>query len=300
MNDLSYYPDPSKNPSFFSISMGVGLGNKNLNLPPMDLTLPEMFIDEDEPVTSDDEPLHLEFRSATVVGVEGAWFFNPYVGIGGRLRVKGTPIKGWNLFQQSEESGFDEVMKDPIFRSAQHDIDLTIESDHITEFAADAGIYFNLPLSSRFAIGAKLLVGRSVMDDIEIDAKFTGTKLNLNYERFFNEESLDNMFIATDEIVHNEWEYIYVHASNSMKYGTGLSLTYAHKNSFSWRLFCDYDYSRKTYTAYYNPLKFFEAMSPDFCEFLKLFDVDITQPLTSSARKHLHQWVLGGALCVSF
>ena len=301
MNDLSYYSDLSKNPSFFSISMGIGLGNKNLNLPPFEIdygSIKEIFeIDEGDDFGKS-EPLSLQFRSATAVGAEGAWFFNPYVGIGGRLRVKSTPIKGWNIFAQGEAVGIKEILDDPLLQNSIDYIDLEIQSDHITEFAADAGIYFSLPLSSRFAIGSKLLVGRSIMDDIEVDAEFEGEELGFDLGGLGNDDT--SMFIKTGNPVKGDWEFANVHASNSMKYGTGLSLTYSYKNSFSWRLFCDYDYCKKTYTASYSPFKFFETVNPDMTELLRIFNFDIAQTMVSSASKHLHQWVLGGALCVSF
>lgn len=292
MNDLSSYPDLRTNPSFFSISMGIGLGNKNLVLPEFVLEVPEMFDDGEKVDFSD--PLHLQFRLATAVGAEGAWFFCPYVGIGGRLRVKTSPINGWKSFADYQQAAFKELFEIPDFLNSITSIQVDPVSDHITEFAADAGIYFSLPLSSRFAIGSKLLVGRSVMDDIDVNATIEGYKLDFN---FFD---TDNMFIPTDEFVSGKWDLIDVHASNSMKFGSGLSLTYAHKNSFSWRIFCDYDYAHKTFTASYTPMGFIETISPGMYSLLKAFDFDLSKPLTSSARKHLHQWVLGGALCVSF
>ena len=300
MNDLSYYPDLSKNPSFFSISMGIGLGNKNLNMPGFVFETGSLFDDEEGEDTEPDvsDPLMLQFRSATAVGVEGAWFFNPYVGIGGRLRVKSTPIKGWNIFAQGENDSIQTIVRDPIVQNSIDFIDLKIESDHITEFAFDAGLYFSLPLSSRFAIGSKLLVGRSIMNDLDVTASMEGTKLIFNFEGLVNDDV--PMFIKTDEPISYAWDFVNIHASNSMKFGSGLSLTYAYKNSFSWRLFCDYDYSKKTYTATYSPLEFFNELSPDMVSLLQLFDYDFTKAMTSSVNKHLHQWVLGGALCVSF
>jgi hypothetical protein len=295
MNDLSYYPDLSKNPSFFSISMGLGLGNKNLVLPEFNFELPEYLLEEGEdPVVHvTDGPLKLRFRSATAVGAEGAWFFCPYVGVGGRLRVKSTPIKGWNLFAENENESLNKLMTDPELLNSIEYMDITIESDHITEFAGDAGIYFNLPLSSRFAIGSKLLLGQSIMNDLDATGSMKGKYLNLS-------EKEGELFVKTDEDVSCDWDLINVHASNSIKFGTGLSLTYAYKNSFSWRLFCDYDYCKKTFTASYSPFEFFKEMSPEFTFMMYLVGWDLAHPLTSSAQKHLHQWVLGGSLCVSF
>ena len=292
MNDLAFYPDLRENPSFFSISMGIGLGNKNLTLPGFNfgIQLPDDDPDYDG---ADTQSLKLKFRSATAVGVEGAYFFNPYIGIGARLRVKSTPINGWSQFTNIERESLKDIADDPDFQNAIQYFDLEIESDHITEFAADAGLYFSLPLSSRLAIGSKLLVGRSIMDDIEVTAKFLGNKVDYDGD--------GNFFTDEDIVAYKEWDYIDVHASNSMKFGTGLSLTWAYKNSFSWRVFCDYDYSHKTYTATYAPFLYLE----DFCprlrdELVEAANWNPVQEFKSSASKHLHQWVLGGALCISF
>ena len=297
MNDLSYYPDLSKNPTFFSISMGIGFGNKNLSLPPFHLKAEP--IGEEDPETYEvGQPMKLKFRSTTVVGAEAAWFFCPYVGIGGRLRVKSTPIKGWSYFKDTENADIEEFLNDPMLQNSIDKVLLMINSDHITEFAADAGVYFSLPLSSRLAIGSKLLLGHSLMGDIDVSASFYGTMLAFNPESLTNDDV--PRFIKTDNDVIGMCDYASVHASNSMKFGTGLSLTWAYKNSFSWRAFCDYDYSAKTFTAKYSPYQFLESFSPDLVSTFKEMGIDFTQTMVSSTHKHLHQWVLGGALCISF
>ena len=294
MNDLAYYPDLSKNPSFFSISMGIGFGNKNLTLPAFDRDFPAELMPEDGQ-GNNTGPLKLQFRSATAVGVEGAWFITPYVGIGGRLRVKSTPIKGWNIFANAQGDSISMIQHSPAILDAIDFIDIIIESDHITEFAGDAGLFFSLPLSSRFAIGTKILVGRSIMSDLEVKAVLEGKQLRLRGDHPLS------YFDKTDIDVHYEWPLINVHASNSMKLGSGLSFTYAYKNSFSWRLFCDYDYASKTYVASYRPYEFFNELAPTLVTGLKkYYNWDLSKILTSSVHKRLHQWVLGGALCVSF
>lgn len=300
-NDMAYYPDLRKNPSFFSISMGVGLGNKNLELPPFNFDIPDDLLDEED-ISDDDtgepEPLKLKFRSATVVGAEGAYFFNPYIGVGGRLRVKATPINGWSKFALSEEEDIQKFFKDPLLEQSIQNIGLVIESDHLTEFAADAGVYFSLPLSSRFALGSKVLVGRSVMTDIEIKASYAGDQYDFNLA--YLDDETQPMFTPNGQMAAHEWNYINIGATNSMKFGTGISLTYAHKNSFSWRVFCDYDYARKTFTATYNPLEIFTALSPDAVTLMSIGGWEMTRPAVSSTKKSLHQWVLGGAFCISF
>jgi membrane-associated phospholipid phosphatase len=282
MNDLNIHPDLSKNPSFFAISMGLGFGNKHLELPDFDF--------EGYGVEHDDKPMSLEFGNATAVGVEAAYFFNRYIGVGARLRVKATPIKKWSAFATDEEI----IMKEKFEASELWDgvqyLRLKVQSDHITEFAADAGIYFNLPLSSRFALGTKVLAGRSVMDDVDVDGILKGFKM----------KRVNGRFVPTDYYIDTKWDYINLSATNSFKFGSGLSLTYAHKNSFSWRVFLDYDYASKTYTASYSPLKVIEEFAPQILEQFEGYNWNPAMTFKSSIHKHLHQWVAGGALCVSF
>ncbi len=282
MNDLNIHPDLSKNPSFFAISMGLGFGNKHLVLPDFDF--------EGYGVEHDDKPMSLEFGNATAVGVEAAYFFNRYIGVGARLRVKATPIKKWSAFATDEEI----IMKEKFEASELWDgvqyLRLKVQSDHITEFAADAGIYFNLPLSSRFALGTKVLAGRSVMDDVDVDGILKGFKM----------KRVNGRFVPTDYYIDTKWDYINLSATNSFKFGSGLSLTYAHKNSFSWRVFLDYDYASKTYTASYSPLKVIEVFAPQILEQFEGYNWNPAMIFKSSIHKHLHQWVAGGALCVSF
>lgn len=299
--DLDVFPDLREKPSFFAISMGVGLGNRHLNMPAFDFHIPQHILDavEADGITEEDtgDPLSLKFRSATAVGAEAAWFFSRYVGLGARMRVKSTPINGWSAFAMSENAALQRYMKDPDLQNAISNIALTIESDHITEFAFDAGLYFNLPFSSRFALGSKLLVGRSVLDDIDVNASFAGKQMKYNSDSHGYD---DQWLVPTDKDVSCKWDYVNVSESNSMKFGTGLSLTYAHKNAFSFRVFCDYDFARKTFKASYNPMGFFQELVPDLVSDLKGMGWDVLEPATSSLRKNLHQWVLGGALCVSF
>ncbi len=282
MNDLSTHVDLSKNPSFFSISMGVGFGNKNLTLPPFDF--------EGYGEGHDNQPMYLQFGNATAVGAEAAYFFNRYVGVGARLRVKATPIKKWSSFATEEEGVMREHILETELKDGISDLKLFVESDHLTEFAADAGLYINVPFSSRLAVGTKILVGRSVMDDVDVDGHIVGYKMKM----------VNGHYVKTDEAIDEKWDYINLKASNSYKFGSGFSVTYSYKNSFSWRLFLDYDYTSKTYTAYYSPLAFIKDFAPKVLEQFNSDEFDPSRTYASSANKQLHQWVLGGALCVSF
>lgn len=294
-NDLLTTADIIEHPSFFSISMGVGLGSKDLEFSGKDLEY------------SDDQNINLKFSTATVVGAEGAYFFNRYFGIGGRLRVKSSPIKGWNDVASKESEQIENTLKEmgnnmAVLNDWFKSNEITIESDHITEFSADLGAYFNLPLSNRFALGTKLLVGRSIMQDLDINAHFSGNVMGFTDTNFGPIKDANGQYQTFD----TDYDYLTVSANNTMKYGTGLSLTYAYKSNFSWKIFADYDFSRKHYTMEYDPYTFLKTGSPDLYGFLealmKSYDYG-DNPMgkkTSTIKKNMHSIVLGASFTVSF
>lgn len=278
---LSDKSNAVENPSFFSISMGMGLGTRN-----MTFSGEELGVFDEEFNTKD---VNLKFGTATVVGAEGAYFFNKYIGVGGRLRIKSNPIKGWSQLASDEKSSLLETikgLKDVELQEWVEGFDIMVESDHITEFAGDLGLYFNFPLSSRFAIGTKALVGRSVIQDLEIRAHAWGKALNFS--------KIDDMKNAWGNDYDCDWDYMTVSGNNTMKVGTGVSLTYAYKSNFSFKVFLDYDYTKKNYTMEYSPNEFLKkAIVGD--ENNELYDSQ-----SSTISKKMNSFVLGGAFCVSF
>ena len=278
---LSDKSNAVENPSFFSISMGMGLGTRN-----MTFSGEELGVFDEEFNTKD---VNLKFGTATVVGAEGAYFFNKYIGVGGRLRIKSNPIKGWSQLASDKKSSILETikgLKDVELQEWVEGFDIMVESDHITEFAGDLGLYFNLPLSSRFAIGTKALVGRSVIQDLEIRAHAWGKALDFS--------KIDDVKNAWGNDYDCDWDYMTVSGNNTMKVGTGVSLTYAYKSNFSFKVFLDYDYTKKNYTMEYSPNEFLKkAIVGD--ENNELYDSQ-----SSTISKKMNSFVLGGAFCVSF
>ena len=284
-NDIPGMASVIDHPSFFSISMGLGLGSRDL-----DFGMKEYGWSDD---------LHLKFQAATAVGAEGAYFFNPYFGIGGRLRVKSSPIKGWDKIVdfawEDVASLYDEISQlddeDLVdIESTIDDIDFVIESDHLTEFAGDIGLYFNFPLSNRFALGSKLLVGRSIMQELNLDAKVAGKEYKEG----------DKPLKPTGNDYDIEWDYFTLGGNKTWKFGTGISLTYAYKQNFSWKVFLDYDVSRKTYTMDYNYGGFLYAMFPSAFENMSEQDYRDYFIATKSIKKTMHSFVLGGSFCINF
>ena len=297
--DISGEKSIIDHPSFFSISMGIGFGSSNVDFDMGDLSFTEL---DDE-----DKAFNLKFKATTAVAAEGAYFINKYIGFGGRLRVNSAPIKGWdgieayawndmidtyaNLLSQPDMQVIALGEEDGTRKPYLDDVTMTIKSDHLTEFAVDLGVYFNLPLSRRFALGSKLLIGRSIMQEIDLNATAKGGKWTYD---------LDDDYLATNIQYHGEyereWDYFTVSGNNTMKYGTGISLTYAYKENFAWKLFFDYDFTRKTYTMEYNPAGYLASAFPDMKE---VFEDDIFKA-SKSVKKNRHTFILGGSFTVSF
>ena len=291
-NDLEL---DSENPSFFSISMGLGLGAKNINFGVDDMTNLERFdpaeIAAARAAEGEEGKENIEFRHATVVDAEGAYFFNKYIGVGGRLRVRAMSAKSFDRYADIEtmasssldawdefflNSGKPQTLEeyakwttamwgDDYDNGPVRDIQAVVQSDHLTEFSASLGLYLNLPLSKHFSLGTKFLVGRSIMQEMDIDGVVNGKVKDMDYTLT---ASSTNGVLQTTTIIEAPttkedydytWDYLTLGANNSTTYGTGISLTYRYKSNFSWKVFFDYDYTKKDFELRYDPLNYMRS-----------------------------------------
>jgi hypothetical protein len=124
-----------------------------------------------------------------------------------------------------------------------------------------------LPVSEHFSIGIKALIGRSITQDLDIDGHAEGNIKDISYTLTLDNRQgkkdaegypaviLDNLQYPnnTGDKWTDDWEYLTIGSKSSTSFGTGISLTYRYKSNFSWRIFCDYDYTRKDFTATYDP-----------------------------------------------
>ena len=286
-NDLQI---ESENPSFFSISMGVGLGAKDVSFGVDDMTDKDRFSPEDiaaaRAAENEEGKEVIEFRHATVVDGEGAYFFNKYIGVGGRLRVRamsaksfdrytdletmaGSSFDAWEAFfansgkpqtAENYEKWDDAMWGADLDNGPIRDMNATVESDHLTEFSASVGLYLNLPLSKRFSLGTKFLIGRSFMQELDINGVVNGKVKDMNYQMTASsvngvlQKAITIEEPTTKEDYDYSWDYLTLGADNSTTWGTGLSLTYRYKSNFSWKLFVDYDHSEKDFHFKYDPL----------------------------------------------
>ena len=326
-----------ENPSFFSISMGLGLGSK-------DLTFEE-----------DGEKASIKFRAATVVDAEGAYFFNKYIGVGGRLRVRAQSAKDFGDFanyvsiedydawmglqhlyqaaypgdytgtpEQNEITYLDKVgYKFESESGWNENAPVTdsygiVKSDHITEFTGSVGVYFNLPLSNHFSLGSKLLVGRSITQELDIDGHAEGNKKDISYTMTLDnrpgmKDTNGDPKVSVNDLMYpnntgekwiDDWEYLTIGANSSTSFGTGLSLTYRYKSNFSWRFYCDYDYTRKNFTARYDPFHMMREGLTTGASYLmdtagEYADELGLQVREYATRKDMNYWTLGLSFLVN-
>ena len=311
----------SDRPSFFAISMGMSYGLKNLTFHDSD----EQYAGDND-FDEDTEAFNVDFHTASVVDIEGAYFLNKYVGVGGRLRVRAMTAKGWSNFiedAKSDRKDLESSLADIIdmassmptqtIKNEMQNLttleEYSIESDHLTEFSANVGLYFNLPLSSRFALGSKLLIGRSMTQELDINAHYQGDTKNMAYDMNISDGYADpdkndmslivKDFYSTNNPYDIEWDYLTLGGNNSTNFGTGLSLTYRYKSNFSWRLFCDYDFSKKEYTLTADPLRYLKVGTPNISSLFDMLGAPM-DPIVYKKEKNVSFFTIGASFAVNF
>ena len=293
-DELDFY----KNPSFFNVQMGVGLSERHLDIIENLPGLKEYY--------NGQQKRKIKLSRGIAVGVEGAYFLNRYIGVGGRLMITSRNVKGFDANAMhtlgdlkqfaSTNAGFLDSYT------------LTIESNHMAEFNWSGGVYFNLPINKRFALGSKLLVGRSYLDGISITAEAKGHQRDIALEydpqHGKTEPTLEINGGNLDKGMpyHSKWEFLQVDGNDAMIIGTGLSATFAYKSRMAWKVFLDYNFVRRTYKSTYAPTQFLK----DACRSMTvngqaINDItDYIAPYVVSQKKNISQPILGAAFSICF
>lgn len=231
-------------PSFLSFNMGISSG-------PSYLKTPEIYDSENGSPLG----MRLKVGTATVVSVEGAYFFNAYWGIGGRLKVATLPV----IADISKESMALFDMDSDLQKGAPVNMFLLegLSSDHLGMFDADFGLYFSYPLNNQFRIGTKLLVGRRLIANFSLNSVSRVNPQIFNrqivsetaYNQFYKEDVDSYVYqdgLSQEEFLKGHYvddEFLTISKSFTRKIGTGLSLSYRYKDDASFRLYCDYDFA---------------------------------------------------------
>lgn len=265
-------PTNPNHPSFFDIQMGIGMHSKTISFD-----------------YEDGSSENIELGTSTAVGVEGAYFFNKYLGVGGLVRATTTPAKGLALTSEDMEvmQDFNVALEDDNLPQIQH---VNLYNSNFVDFSFDAGLYGNLPITKRLSLGAKFLVGARVSSGYEYKAQagyreiakdasgkpiYTGVINNAegapsvwnpvyvfdnaDGSTFFSNETLQpgvsemyNYHLDQSKYIGEEYTFAQVTGDKSFNYICGLSLTYRYKENFSWKIFLDYDNSKTNYEFKFN------------------------------------------------
>jgi len=143
--------------------------------------------------------------------------------------------------------------------------------------------------------------------ELDIDGYAKGRVKDINYRIVYeNGEILPE---STIDLPHDagsdyscEWNYLTVGAESSTTWGTGLSLTYRYKSNFAWRLFCDYDYTKKKYTMTYDPYHYLqEGLTPNAFEVVLLTSPEnyMLAPIEFKKEKKMNYVTLGLSFMVN-
>ena len=293
-DELDFY----KNPSFFNVQMGVGLSERHLDIIENLPGLKEYY--------NGQQKRKIKLSRGIAVGVEGAYFLNRYIGVGGRLMITSRNVKG---FDANAMHTLGDLKQFAATNAGFLDsYTLTIESNHMAEFNWSGGVYFNLPISKKFTLGSKLLVGRSYLDGISITAEAKGHQRDIALEydpqHGITEPTLEINGGNLDKGMpyHSKWEFLQVDGNDAMIIGTGLSATFAYKSRMAWKVFLDYNFVRRTYKSTYAPTQFLK----DACRSMTvngqaINDItDYIAPYVVSQKKNISQPILGAAFSICF
>lgn len=186
--------DLKRNPSFFSLHMGFSIMPTQFRLTP---------------------EIRLKASPGSSAGFEGAWFINRYLGFGGRISATSMPLS----------------LTDPLSKSipvAIADKIQALQSDPLDMLSGYVGSYLSYPLTDRFLLGTKLLVGCIFIPGNTVSALYR-----------------DN---AALEI--KMWDISEIKRSFNIGYGTNASLTYILKQNLGVRIFVDYNLSPARFVTF--------------------------------------------------
>ena len=196
-----------------------------------------------------------------MISTDLGYFFNAFIGAGGRLKVATLPVIADIPAENMRNFDMDSDLKE----DAPVNLFLLdgLESDHLGMFDVDLGLYFSYPFSRHFQIGSKLLVGRRINANFKLNSICRinpqifgrGIVSEEVYNQFYKEDIdyyMNQDGISRDELLNSSFvddDFLNIRKSATYKVGTGVSFTYRYKEDAALRLYCDYDFAspRLTY-----------------------------------------------------
>lgn len=254
-------PDITYRPSFVSLSIGTGAGPSHINTP-------DIFDNYDDNGVPTGNPLKLKLKTGRAVAfnIEGAYYLNDYIGIGGRVRAMTIPfaVESFNQKTTKNDNGFrfyvPNAEAEKIYETSNQELYILqgLESHQLGMIDLSAGVYASYPITPRLRLGTKLLVGNKITTGFAVDAIFsinprvdTDGFIKSVFDAMLDEYGQEDDQIFRDEVnsdLYHSNDFIKIRSNNTLTLGTGLNLTYAYKDNVALKLFVDYDYAHPNYT----------------------------------------------------
>lgn len=252
----AFSSNEQQNPSFLGITVDAGMGTEQLSVSHVAV---QSSTSKNYQVDDHAFDLHLHLGTNVSVSMEGAYFLNNYVGLGGQIRATAIPIKATFDVNPDNYLSIEGVDKQLI---ASYMKLIGTEAYPMGMFDFSEGVYFSYPIFNRLRVGSKLLVGRRLVTDQHV---YAVAQVDVDDLRAQINSIPDNnkLAFATPEIkarllkTLDSWgdgqqarvsELMSQESTRAMVYSTEASLTWAYRPGLSFKGYIGYDYSSPKYT----------------------------------------------------
>lgn len=252
----AFSSNEQQNPSFLGITVDAGMGTEQLSVSHAAV---QSSTSKNYQVDNQAFDIRLHLGTSASVCVEGAYFLNNYIGVGGQLRATTIPVKAtvdFNSDNYLSIEGVDKQITAPYMKL------IGTEAYPMGLFDFSGGVYFSYPIFNRLRVGSKFLVGRRVITDQHV---YAVAQVDVDDLRAQINSIPDNnkLSFATPEIkarllkTLDSWgdgqqarvsELMSQESSRAMVYSTEASLTWAYRPGLSFKGYIGYDYSSPKYT----------------------------------------------------
>lgn len=245
-----------QNPSFLGITVDAGMGTEQLSVSHVAV---QSSTSKNYQVDDHAFDLHLHLGTNVSVSMEGAYFLNNYVGLGGQIRATAIPIKATFDVNPDNYLSIEGVDKQLI---ASYMKLIGTEAYPMGLFDFSGGVYFSYPIFNRLRVGSKLLVGRRLVTDqhvyavAQVDVDDLRAQINSipdnNKLAFASPEIKARLLKTLDSWGDGQQarvsELMSQESTRAMVYSTEASLTWAYRPGLSFKGYIGYDYSSPKYT----------------------------------------------------
>ena len=252
----AFSSNEQQNPSFLGITVDAGMGTEQLSVSHVAV---QSSTSKNYQVDDHAFDLHLHLGTNVSVSMEGAYFLNNYVGLGGQIRATAIPIKATFDVNPDNYLSIEGVDKQLI---ASYMKLIGTEAYPMGLFDFSGGVYFSYPIFNRLRVGSKFLVGRRVITDqhvyavAQVDVDDLRAQINSipdnNKLAFATPETKARLLKTLDSWGDGQQarvsELMSQESTRAMVYSTEASLTWAYRPGLSFKGYIGYDYSSPKYT----------------------------------------------------